>query len=489
MSGQLRFRPLDGVFGADLRSLAAFRIGIAAVLLWDLFDRAHSVAAHYTDVGTMPSSMLSLITFGAPFSIHYWLSGHLAAQWALLGLAAAAGVALLVGWWTRVAAAVSWYLLASLQVRSPLVSWEGADKLLCILVLWCVLAPVGARLSLDARRAARAGAARTQDWLCTPTTALFVLQIFSLYFVTGLAKTGLPWADGTALARALRIDFFGSPSGVWLRQFDPVLVGLTHATLVLERFLPFLLFVPVATWMVRLFLIASFVGFHLGILVFMGVGIFSPLSIAMWLALVPSQVWDALGARRGAAAGRAARPRLRTPLVLELAAAGLCAFLVLNAVARTVGFFRGRSVPLGPIHRVASVLRVQQSWGMFAPEPKRVDVWPVLRGRLASGRLVDPFRGGPVVAEQPADVGAYFPSFKWKLHFWRLAEITYDEGRPFPLWEPLAEHLCRVWNAHHEGSERLRSIDIDLQVETIEPTRPRDPIQTVPILRAHRCPA
>ena len=50
----------DPVFGADLRSLGLFRIGLAAVLLWDLFDRSKSVAAHYTETGTIPASLGNL---------------------------------------------------------------------------------------------------------------------------------------------------------------------------------------------------------------------------------------------------------------------------------------------------------------------------------------------------------------------------------------------------------------------------------------------
>src|SRR3712207_8613651 len=46
------------VFGADLRSLAAFRIVLALVVLSDLASRATDLVVHYTDDGLMPRTVL-----------------------------------------------------------------------------------------------------------------------------------------------------------------------------------------------------------------------------------------------------------------------------------------------------------------------------------------------------------------------------------------------------------------------------------------------
>ena len=42
------------VFSLDLRSLAAFRVALALVLLYDLADRSRDLAAHYTEQGVFP---------------------------------------------------------------------------------------------------------------------------------------------------------------------------------------------------------------------------------------------------------------------------------------------------------------------------------------------------------------------------------------------------------------------------------------------------
>ena len=42
------------LFGADLRSLAVFRVVLAALVLTDLASRATDLYAHYTDRGVLP---------------------------------------------------------------------------------------------------------------------------------------------------------------------------------------------------------------------------------------------------------------------------------------------------------------------------------------------------------------------------------------------------------------------------------------------------
>ncbi len=467
----------DPVFGSDLRSLAVFRIGLATVLLWDLYDRSKSVGAHYVDPGTLPTSALSLVTGGARFSIHVWLADSAMAQWALLALSFAAAFALLVGFHSRVAAVVSWALLVSLQVRHPLVSWEGADKVLRILLFWSMLAPVGARFSLDALRRARRGIPAGADWLCTPATALFVLQVCAIYWITGMAKTGDQWLNGQALAYTLRNDYFGAPFGVWMRQFDGLLTFLSHFSRYLELLGPFLLLVPWQTWAFRLVAMASFYGFHLGVLVMMSVGFFSPVSMVMWLPLLSSQVWDFVARWRGSQ-GPEGGARLATPRWIELPAAVLCLFMVASILASTVGWARGRAAPLPQaVNAAAKALRIEQHWPMFSPNPPPFDAWPVLRGRLADGRLVDPFTGGPVLEDQPESVAPYFPSFKWKIHFWWLMHKSRDQKQPHMLWGYLSDHLCREWNASHPPEERLTRIDLTIRLEVIEPESETDPVE------------
>ena len=79
---------LDQLFGIDLRSLAALRIGMGVMLLVDLALRLPNLRAHYTEAGVVPRETLqSLIPRIVPYSLHYQLSDSPLAVGVLFALA------------------------------------------------------------------------------------------------------------------------------------------------------------------------------------------------------------------------------------------------------------------------------------------------------------------------------------------------------------------------------------------------------------------
>ena len=87
----------------------------------------------------------------AEAALHHLLEPVFAA-WGM-GTAWAGGVALaialLIGWRTRPASLLSWFLLISLLARNPLIVGEG-DRLLALLLLWAGFLPLGRHFSVDA---------------------------------------------------------------------------------------------------------------------------------------------------------------------------------------------------------------------------------------------------------------------------------------------------------------------------------------------------
>ena len=109
---------IEELFGADLRSLAALRIGVALVLIVDLCQRTSDLEAHYSDFGVAPRS-LAIDNLGSRWfvSLHF-LSGTWQVQALLFLLAGVFAVALLIGYRTRLATVCSWFLCVSLNVRN-----------------------------------------------------------------------------------------------------------------------------------------------------------------------------------------------------------------------------------------------------------------------------------------------------------------------------------------------------------------------------------
>ena len=127
----IRKNHLSELFALDLRSLGLFRIGIALILLYDLLLRSFELSFFYTDLGATPREVLWHSPF--PMGIVWWISPHMlsgsfAWQAFLFILSALFGVALLLGYRTSWAVAISWFLLMGSQARQPMIL-QGNDVL------------------------------------------------------------------------------------------------------------------------------------------------------------------------------------------------------------------------------------------------------------------------------------------------------------------------------------------------------------------------
>ena len=278
------------IFGADLRSLAAFRIVLALLVLADLANRFTDLYAHYTDRGILPRSVLQEEVLGPwVFSLNL-MNGEPFFQKLLFGVAALTALALLFGYRTRLMTVIVWVMVLSIQWRNPLILNAG-DTLLHMLLFWGMFLPLGAHWSID--RALKATAPRlSMHFLSLGTVALF-MQIAFMYWFTAIHKSGEEWrVDGTAIYYAMSIDQIVTPIGAYLAHFPKLLEVLTFATILLEAFGPFLLFFPFFTGLVRTATILVFMSLHFGIWLTMDIGIFPWTSAFCMVCFLPSWFWD-----------------------------------------------------------------------------------------------------------------------------------------------------------------------------------------------------
>jgi hypothetical protein len=214
-------RRLVEVYGtADPRSLAAGRIALALVLLVDLVRRCDGMSTWYTNEGILPShTLLWRPTVRWVFSFFYMASGQHEAALGFL-VCAISYLALLLGFWTRLAQIASLLCVLSLHGRVLLIN-NGGDVVLSELCLWTAFLPTGRRYSIDALRA-RTGpdASRRPD--TNPVVSLAVtamlLQLGLIYLLNALHKTGPTWTGGTALHYVLHQSRIVTAFGVWARE-------------------------------------------------------------------------------------------------------------------------------------------------------------------------------------------------------------------------------------------------------------------------------
>jgi Vitamin K-dependent gamma-carboxylase len=286
------------LFGADLRSLAAFRMALAVLVLADLLGRGADLYAHYTDRGVLPRGALQEATNRWQISLNL-MNGDLLFQVLLFDAAALAALTLLIGYRTRLMTVVVWVLVLSIQARNPLVLNTG-DTLLRLLLFWGMFLPLGAYWSVD--RALKAAPPRVSTRFLSAATVGLLLQIAFVYWFSALQKTGPEWrTDGTAVYYALSVDAWGTATGAYLYQFPALLTVLTYATILLEAFGPFLLFFPLFTGPVRTAAILAFMGLHFGIWMTMPIGIFSWIAALCMVCFLPGWFWDKAAAKLRAA--------------------------------------------------------------------------------------------------------------------------------------------------------------------------------------------
>ncbi len=289
MPGRSSVASFKTVFGIDLRTLALFRILLGMYLVADIVLRLRDLSAHYSDAGIMPRALqLDHLSIGS-YSLHL-VNGTSLYQAVLFGLALIAAFCLIAGYRTRIATIASWILLLSVQNRNTFIL-SGEDNLALLLVFWAMFLPLGARYSIDASLD-RSIDRRDDRYFSTATMAL-LLQGMSMYLFSALLKSDARWIpDGTAVYYALNLDYMVTPFGLWLRQFQPLLQGLTYYVFALELIGPILIFSPIFHRFLRPVLMVAFITMHIGFLACLEIGLFPIISIIMNLTFLPSGFWD-----------------------------------------------------------------------------------------------------------------------------------------------------------------------------------------------------
>ncbi len=371
------------------------------------------------------------------------------------------------------------------------------------------------------------------------------------------------WWSGKGVYYALNLDAFATQFGIWLRQFDDLLIALGYSSIYIELIIPILVLSPFFTNQVRLLCVLIMTSFHLGMAATMELGLFPTISIVSWIPFIPTCIWDKikerinnhrdpevkiyydedcefcvksaliiqtffllhydvlhaaqndssiLGKMKGAHSWiivdsdghyhsgysgflcigshspiacyfvglLSRRPIIgigdycykiisshrgtisgwfrflkRRPLCIRQSLVGslFCLiFFILSIVwtLRTVGFAKYVSFSPIELKRIAYVLRIDQGWKMFSPNPASNDGWFVIPAKLMNGGKVDIFSGGgPVVWKKPENVYAAFGNQRWRKYMMNLRKKGNKKYRLY-----YGRYMSRKWNRSHSKGER-----------------------------------
>jgi hypothetical protein len=210
-------------------------------------------------------------------------------------LVVVSGIALMVGFFTRVTTITTVILWTSVYVANPYVG-SGGDAMLRMVLFYLCFTNAGKVWSVDAWLQERRGLRNrlAPPWLSATLHNLAVIlmihQVVMVYVGSALWKVQSPvWRDGTAVYYPLQTEAYSPWNDVLQPIFANTLFisGATWTAIVVQLFFPVLLIYR-PTRMVALVIIT---GMHLGIGFLMGIMYFSLAMIAVDMMLVSDKTW------------------------------------------------------------------------------------------------------------------------------------------------------------------------------------------------------
>ena len=439
------------------------------LLLIDLSIRSRDLTAMYSDQGVLPIAAVREHLAGTwCWSLHF-LHGSPFFQATLFVVAALLAIALLFGFYTRIATIGSWIMLASIYVRAPY-AVNGGDTLLIILLFWSMFLPLGKTWSIDAWRGrARSHPNYSTSVVLSMGTCAILIQVFLVFLCTIIFKLIYHEHLSNLLQGTLIWGDYNKSVGEWLLGHPTLTWFLSLVTIGLQLVGPWLLFVPWRTATFRLFTIAAFVLFHIGVEMTVTVGLFSYIALAAWTLLLPTEFWSVAfwnpirrlflqstnsnQLRNASELTKSGNVYHRKPSFVVTSIVTLCLlFVILYNVLGLMERERGTGIPTA-MKRVAEALVLRQRWAMFAREQPK-NTWYVAQARLVNGKQVDLLRDGLPV-EHPTRSSRQ-PNHRWVKYLQGINK----PGTPNIFRTIYAQHLFDTWNATHNEAEQIELLEL-----------------------------
>lgn len=478
-------KKLSLVFELNFCSLALFRISIGIILLLDILSRAKYTELFLSDFGVLPRKVLIDSSDRWDWSLNM-LSGVSLLQLFLVCIAIVFSLFLIFGYKTLISTFVCWVLVVSFQNRNPLIN-DGGDSLLRLSLFWSLFLPLGKVYSIDSLKATTKSIAGS---VVSAGSAALIIQLCLMYLSSALLKSAPEWrSEGTAVYYALSLDIFARPLGKYLLNFPELLKFLSFATLIIEGFLPLLLFIPFYNSFLRLFVIAFFVCLHLGFAMTMGLGLFPLVCISVWLALLPQSFWDFVQSKlskvttiksyiiKFSVIASSYWQKLIKKLSSLKPIIGTC---VCISVLTFVFYVNLHSVnqKVFKIDKKAqcleSVLGLKQEWSMFAPFPMKEEAWYILKGKTISGRLMN-MQKEKIFAEEsdwekPKDTCFMCKDQRYGNFYNKIFTLSDNMKKSY------GQYLCRDWNFKHKKEEdKISEVEIYFMLEKTLPNNKTAP--------------
>ncbi|MCF8448832.1 MAG: hypothetical protein K9G49_03080 [Taibaiella sp.] len=455
---------------------------LSLVVIIDLLTRFSDLTAHYSEDGVLPLSLL----FSHYWNPWYWsivtVSGNIVFTCIFFIVTITAALLLFAGYRPRIMTVICWVGMLSIQNRNP-VLYQGGDDLLRMLLFWSVFLPLNTDIT-----------EKTPKKINTVATMAIMSQALFGMFFSGLFKGSEEWwKEGSAIYYALSLDQLARPAGLWLSRQYSLTVVLTRFVYIVEISLFPLFLMPFWREGMRTIIAAAIACLFTGIMLCMMIGIFPLCYLATVALFLPHSLWEQISKSGINAKMVTALQWCQRWLIYEKR----CRTFSMHWVSQSVlGFtftlillWNIASLPVSPIYfpfgldPVMYTLRLNQSWGMFAPTVMKQDGWLVCAATLNDNTTAD--LNAPDLKlsfDKPANVLARYKNDRWRKYTEQLFIGSNIAMRPH-----LASYLIKNWNRNqHNDDKKVKDLSIIYMLEPSVPFNSKSSVTKVTLFETGR---
>ncbi|MCI0332664.1 MAG: HTTM domain-containing protein [Planctomycetes bacterium] len=232
-------------------TLSAIRVLAGAMLLYTHLVWSFDLNAFFGHNGWLPAEMMQEAEIagndpdgpGPVVGAPRWNWSHFAfaqspkMMWTVHVVALAVFFLLMIGFFSRTMALLGFLFAVSYANRVTPGAYFGLDKINCMLAMYLMLGPCGARYSVDHLWRLKRGGPTEVPPSTFANLAIRMIQIHMciIYLFSGIGKLqGEPWVTGTASWLSFAMLEYQSLDMTWLAKFPRLLNFMTHLTVFWE---------------------------------------------------------------------------------------------------------------------------------------------------------------------------------------------------------------------------------------------------------------
>lgn len=426
---------IRNIFTLDLRSIAIMRIVLGILVIINLIVICSNFEAFISDYGLFPvSTALSQY----PTLNYRWfhiISGSYRRQIPLFVIHFLVALSFILWFRTKTSTIVLRIFTCSLQ-WSQQIFLHGGDTVMRILLFRLMFIPSWEWYSIDSLKKTD-----QKQYLYSISSFALIIQIICIYIISAALKTNAcRTKDFTAIYYSLWIDYYSTQLWIHFRSYNKLIEYLSIYIYYLEWVWPLLYLIPYRK--LKTLICLLFIGFHLGLAVFMELWLFPWICICAWIWLLPYRYSNNTA------------PTYYKYNNSEY----LAAISILLVIVRNINTIYPHFPWNSKLQRYYYLLRLDQNRWMFAPSPSFSNSRHQIDGIYFNNNRVnlsDPSLPPYTTKPSHEKIIWILPNSKWTRIWLTLNNNSYASTR-----NNRAMYLCKKRNDKHNPEDRLKSVQI-----------------------------